>query len=283
MSRHYVKGWSDITACGRNKTLSNIDFSSEPSQVDCGLCVRTTEFKKARSDQVRTEGVMPITETVGIPTQTAALPPIHMAFSSNRPESWCPGGSTNPDAYSTMDLDAVSCPDCLNSGMYSTRRRLRSEGYIAAGKADPLAEQMGFTGTEPIEAGHEPDDDPIYESDLNEDEESPLQYFRDHFEQEDRRGKGVSRDHDAPFRPHPHQGQWTHDCDRCYYLGSYRAADLYFCRQDNGVATVISRFGNEGGEYKSGMWSAKEDPALALAVVKAFHRGLLTVEDAANL
>lgn len=46
-----------------------------------------------------------------------------------------------------------------------------------------------------------------------------------------------------------------HDCDHCEYLGNWQRNaehyDLYFCRQ-NGIPTVIARFGEEG-DYFSGL------------------------------
>lgn len=56
--------------------------------------------------------------------------------------------------------------------------------------------------------------------------------------------------------------RYEHDCDACVYLGEYAppscqerykvaVLDLYFC--PGGDATVIARYGSEGGEYSSGL------------------------------
>lgn len=55
--------------------------------------------------------------------------------------------------------------------------------------------------------------------------------------------------------------QYKHDCSRCIFLGHATASngdayDLYFCDQLIGGATVISRWGNEGHEYRSGLNSS---------------------------
>jgi hypothetical protein len=48
--------------------------------------------------------------------------------------------------------------------------------------------------------------------------------------------------------------QWTHDCDRCTYLGSVDhtkgRADWYTCTD-----SVVARFGSEGADY----WSMPKD------------------------
>lgn len=67
---------------------------------------------------------------------------------------------------------------------------------------------------------------------------------------------------------------YPHDCDNCIYLGNYKGKeDLYFCPQE-GMPTVISRYG-EGENYMSGIESAKYFPELRLAVKLAKERGLL--------
>jgi len=50
--------------------------------------------------------------------------------------------------------------------------------------------------------------------------------------------------------------KYKHDCQKCIFLGQYEFKgeiyDLYFCEQD-GLPTVIARYGNDGPEYISGL------------------------------
>jgi hypothetical protein len=62
--------------------------------------------------------------------------------------------------------------------------------------------------------------------------------------------------------------QYTHNCPKCTFLGSYleqaQSFDLYFCPQGT-LPTVIARFGDKGQEYLSGLAVAKaiatQDPS----------------------
>ncbi len=76
--------------------------------------------------------------------------------------------------------------------------------------------------------------------------------------------------------------RYTHDCDHCVFLGTFGEADLYFA--DHGgvapgyepaVATVISRTGDDGPEYTSGVPLAPTSPPLAYALGLAVGRGLI--------
>lgn len=71
----------------------------------------------------------------------------------------------------------------------------------------------------------------------------------------------------------------THDCNKCVFLGDYpdvdgRPLDLYVCQQ-NGMPTVIARYGSRGYQYTSGLSLASHDPALAEAKRRAQEKGLL--------
>jgi hypothetical protein len=62
---------------------------------------------------------------------------------------------------------------------------------------------------------------------------------------------------------------YRHDCNRCRYLGAFRAHDLYYCTAQEkhlGMPTVIARFGNDGPDYVSGLAIAPLDPILARAL-----------------
>lgn len=49
-------------------------------------------------------------------------------------------------------------------------------------------------------------------------------------------------------------GPYTHDCDRCRYLGWYlwdgTVYDLYICG-DTETGSVVARYGHDGPEYRS--------------------------------
>ena len=66
--------------------------------------------------------------------------------------------------------------------------------------------------------------------------------------------------------------RFEHDCKRCAFLGQYEEYDLYFCPQ-NGIPTVIARYGDEGSEYTSGLNSSTI--ALVEAQVRAEMAGML--------
>lgn len=74
--------------------------------------------------------------------------------------------------------------------------------------------------------------------------------------------------------------RYTHDCSDCEFLGSEITVldgswhDLYYCHGPE-EGNVLVRHGNEGPNYKSGYSAAKNDPLLAMAVVRAIHKGLV--------
>jgi len=82
---------------------------------------------------------------------------------------------------------------------------------------------------------------------------------------------------------------FQHDCGGCVLIqGGYRyngnngergIYDLYFCKQGAlGRPTVIARFGNEGHEYSSGIFSRGSGP-LAIAIKKSIKLGLIKEGD----
>jgi hypothetical protein len=44
---------------------------------------------------------------------------------------------------------------------------------------------------------------------------------------------------------------FTHDCDKCTFLGHYFDHDVYVCKTEISRGSIIARFGNEGSEYAS--------------------------------
>jgi len=71
--------------------------------------------------------------------------------------------------------------------------------------------------------------------------------------------------------------KFKHDCSECIFLGLYKGNDLYFCRQGGSFPTVISRYGNDGPDYSSGMEFATPNinPILFEAKQIAIKNGLL--------
>ena len=72
--------------------------------------------------------------------------------------------------------------------------------------------------------------------------------------------------------------QFTHDCDRCVFVGHFVADgqhyDLYHCGQ-HGNATVIGRFSDAGPDYTSGMcFSFGLSPVLTEAILQAKVQGI---------
>lgn len=78
--------------------------------------------------------------------------------------------------------------------------------------------------------------------------------------------------------------QYLHDCSDCEYLGStlrhsgrddgVQRVELYWCHgPDEG--NCLARLSDGPADYKSGLSAAQHDPDLALAVVRAIHKGLV--------
>ena len=72
--------------------------------------------------------------------------------------------------------------------------------------------------------------------------------------------------------------QYEHDCESCVFLGNYENEngryDLYYHGGDH--KTVIGRYGNDGGDYSSGMVFGRDGlvPELAEAYNRAKEQGL---------
>ena len=58
--------------------------------------------------------------------------------------------------------------------------------------------------------------------------------------------------------------RYAHVCDKCRFLGSFRAHDLYFCKTPEGLPHVIARYGDAVHEYISSH-GPPNDPILAHA------------------
>lgn len=70
--------------------------------------------------------------------------------------------------------------------------------------------------------------------------------------------------------------KFKHDCDACTPLGGFNGHDLYHCEQ-GGIPTIIARYGDEGGEYKSGLCFKDCDPELQEAARRAIMKNLTMV------
>lgn len=74
--------------------------------------------------------------------------------------------------------------------------------------------------------------------------------------------------------------KYKHDCGKCVFLGNWSnndmEHDLYYCSQ-GGHSTVVSRHGDDGEEYTSGIDIAKTNvlPSLAEAFKRAQDKGLV--------
>ncbi len=83
---------------------------------------------------------------------------------------------------------------------------------------------------------------------------------------------------DGPLTETP---QFTHDCDRCTFLGRYeneghgQSHDLYWCNQGGTRDTVIARWGNDGPQYISGLPFVGQVPAITEAHRLAVEKGLI--------
>ena len=68
--------------------------------------------------------------------------------------------------------------------------------------------------------------------------------------------------------------KFTHDSKCCVFLGHHEGHDLYVCPQ-NSRPTVIARYSDKVGDYKSGMSIANLDPHLGEAKKRALEQGYL--------
>lgn len=74
--------------------------------------------------------------------------------------------------------------------------------------------------------------------------------------------------------------QYTHDCEKCVFLGRFEDMDLYYADHGGLPDTVIARWGNDGPAYTSGKALAVPTghPALYEAKKRAIAKGLMKDE-----
>jgi len=67
---------------------------------------------------------------------------------------------------------------------------------------------------------------------------------------------------------------FKHDCACCIYLGEFDGEDLYYHGSEkDAMITVIARFGNQGGEYASGLvFGEMEKEDLTSSLGEAYRR-----------
>lgn len=110
------------------------------------------------------------------------------------------------------------------------------------------------------------------------DDDPELQVHRDDSEKQDALDQEWGDDIEPDHEGHKRVGRWPHDCDSCTFLGSSvqggKDFDLYWCLT---TGTPIARYG-EHGDYYSGMGFVTIEPMLALAYLKAIHRGLVNFD-----
>ncbi len=62
--------------------------------------------------------------------------------------------------------------------------------------------------------------------------------------------------------------RFTHDCSSCIFLGRFGDYDLY--HHTIGIETVVARYGSEGPDYTSGLYT--NIPALEEARRRAYQQ-----------
>jgi alpha-D-ribose 1-methylphosphonate 5-triphosphate synthase subunit PhnG len=55
--------------------------------------------------------------------------------------------------------------------------------------------------------------------------------------------------------------RYKHDCSACLFVGEHGEYDVYVCPQ-NGLPTIVARYGDEGSEYVSGDAGVTQLPVL---------------------
>jgi hypothetical protein len=76
--------------------------------------------------------------------------------------------------------------------------------------------------------------------------------------------------------------KFTHDCDKCQFLGTEQGCDLYICasRMIKGLGpSIIARFGNDGPQYASVPWGVIEKAETPGQVPPAIMAGVHIVEE----
>jgi hypothetical protein len=69
---------------------------------------------------------------------------------------------------------------------------------------------------------------------------------------------------------------FKHVCSACTYLGAFKGQDLYYCPQGGGtIPTIISRYGDGGPDYTSGLYFAEHNVYIGEGLVRARKLGLL--------
>ena len=70
---------------------------------------------------------------------------------------------------------------------------------------------------------------------------------------------------------------YTHDCNRCVFLGTYQEADLYYHPGTAAMRTTVARWSDEPSDYQTGSMSSRI-PVLIEARLRAEERELLSTQ-----
>ena len=76
---------------------------------------------------------------------------------------------------------------------------------------------------------------------------------------------------------------FQHDCNSCIFLGNYKGCDLYICKKHSGLHSLIAREGNEGSEYRSGLWGYVHNNLYREIHKRALARGVVSPEESRNI
>lgn len=230
--------------------VEGVHASHEWQHITCRRCVTTLQYHQAK--ELRPAMT---TETVGEPTQTrpTAEPLVGALLGESESNTF----DNHTPLIHAMTKRGNPLPLCTNNDEAKW-----TEGYSTMdGGAvtcryclqDPLFIQRNNMFTEMMSPSH------------GEGEAEPAAIVHD---------REMMEDYGQPW--------FEHDCEACKFLGKSKGGhDLYWCSQGGGtnISTVIARHGSDGPEYISGLGHARDNEALALAVVRAFHAGLLNDTD----
>jgi hypothetical protein len=259
---HFVRPgtiWGTMTSCGQHvyendEPRPNICTTSYVRLVTCGSCVRTVEYKREQEKVVGKHE-----DTVGNPTQGSEdrtlERPINMGEVMTEASRMLGHndsfGATQP-AIHAMTKRGTPAPLCgdpmehgystMDGGVVNCRDCLQHPEFIR--RNNMFTEMMSPT--------------------LADGEREPIAQVHD---------REPVDDYGEPL--------YNHDCEACVYLGHKQGQDLYYCDQGGGpnMSTVIARRSDRGEDYISGLVAARQEELLALAVVRAFRKGLLTDDE----